>query len=368
MANAVKSGSWARNSAWVDKFWSEKLMLRAQPPNTTSTNHHFHREYVKANTDISLQEATKSQKIPLAFLASVARANAGKSQPVESAKRAVNLLRGVIGAPPLESQLMVKMLAKGFRNLAVKTKKQNPAMLATFVAAIVARWGVEPMWWKRQVALMVLLMFCTVGRGAEISSCPADGIAWVRHDGTQPTDVKNFKPMQHCTSSACRLQQCVRGFLLLMPSRKNRRNSPSWIPVAETSAVAMTIQHLRWRKSVSDGRYLFPARVRVRAEGRGAVSFNPSKEPDSMMSTVSLRFLMRKALVECCGLTQDQANRFGTHSPRVGAIEELRRCGAPAELRQQMGSWMSHEVALTYLQLHPKAQFDILQAMGESPK
>ena len=312
--------------------------------------------------------AIKSQQVALAYLAHVARNSKGASSTVESAKRAINLLREVAGESPLDSQILVRMLARGFRNMSVKTKKQGAAMLATFLSAIVAVWGPSTVWWKRQVALMALLLFCTVGRGAEIAACPSSGIAWVRHDGTQPSDETTFRPIQHCADINCRIPSCVRGFLLLMPSRKNRRNSPSWIPVAETSTVGMMIQHIRWRKSISAGRFLFPARVRVRGDGKSTVTFQPSTEHDSAMSTTSLRALIRKALIECCGLTQEQAAAFGTHSPRIGAMEELRKCGVPAELRQQMGAWMSKEVALTYLQLNPNAQFDILQAMGRSPE
>ena len=310
--------------------------------------------------------AIKSQQAILAFLANVARNSNGATSTVEAAKRAVNLLREVAGQKPIDENVLVRMLARGFRNMSVKTKKQNPALLAAFVASIIAQWGTSLIWWKRQVALMILLLFCTVGRGAEITTCPNEGVAWVRQNGTQPAEDGTFAPIQHCTNPSCRLPNCVRGFLLLLPSRKNRRNSPSWIPVAETSAIGMMIQHKRWRGSVSEGRYLFPARVRTRAGGDGPVTFEPSDQVDSNMSTSSLRFLLRKALVECCGLTVAQAAQFGTHSPRIGGIEELRKCGVPAELRQQMGAWMSRDVALTYLQLNPKAQFDILQKMGQS--
>ena len=78
------------------------------------------------------------------------------------------------------------------------------------------------------------------------------------------------------------------------------------------------------------------------------------------MSTDTLRALLRRALVECCGLTHEQAAEFDTNSPRIGVMEELMKCGVPDELRQQLGNWMSERVALSYLQLNPLAKFDIL--------
>ena len=81
------------------------------------------------------------------------------------------------------------------------------------------------------------------------------------------------------------------------------------------------------------------------------------------MSVNAFRALTHKALRECCNLSQSQANAFGTHSFRIGAIELLRARGVPSELRKQLGGWMSRTAALGYLQLSPSAQLDILQAL-----
>ena len=104
---------------------------------------------------------------------------------------------------------------------------------------------------------------------------------------------------------------------------------------------------------------MFPARKRVRGKGRSNIWFEPN--PEVPMSTSAFRELFRRALRECCGLTEKQAMEFGTHSPRIGALEALRQAGVPAELRQQLGGWMSETVALTYLQLNPGAQFEIVR-------
>ena len=103
---------------------------------------------------------------------------------------------------------------------------------------------------------------------------------------------------------------------------------------------------------------MFPARKRVRGKGRFNIWFEPSLE--SPMSTTAFRDLFRRALRECCGLSEEQAMKFGTHSPRIGALEALRQAGVSSELRQQLGGWMSETVALTYLQLNPNAQFEII--------
>ena len=95
--------------------------------------------------------------------------------------------------------------------------------------------------------------------------------------------------------------------------------------------------------------------------GRNNVFFTPNH--GTHMSTKSFLTLLRTALMECCGLSETQAAMFGNHGARIGALDELRKCGVPEELRQQIGDWMSHEVALSYLQLNPCAQFDVLSQM-----
>ena len=67
----------------------------------------------------------------------------------------------------------------------VRTVRQSPALLAVFVAAITLAWGKSPVWWKRQISLMILITFCTLARGAGVTGCLRRGISWVRYDGTQ---------------------------------------------------------------------------------------------------------------------------------------------------------------------------------------
>ena len=85
--------------------------------------------------------------------------------------------------------------------------------------------------------------------------------------------------------------------------------------------------------------------------------------PVVRMDVGSVRALLRQAISECCDIPAHFAAEYGTHRPRLGAVELLRRHNVPAELRQQMGQWMSQSVALRYLQLPAGEQFDVLHAM-----
>ena len=81
------------------------------------------------------------------------------------------------------------------------------------------------------------------------------------------------------------------------------------------------------------------------------------------MSVDSFRVLVRQALTDCAGLTPEQARQYGTHNLRVGAIEFLSQKGVPAELRQQLGGWLSAASALGYMQLPVGDQLNILQGI-----
>ena len=347
IAQAVTSSSWTRNASWLSKY----------------------QDYTSAYCGAQLaafgmRRTLTSSTIATAFLASVVRENPLAHSRIGSAKRAINLLRAIANKDSLDDNIMVRYLTRGARNAIVRTIRQSPGMLAIYVAAIVRTWGRSRFWWKRQVALMILVSFCTLTRGAGITACLRDGLAWVRKDGTIPSDLVEFTPQQTCNAMQCSHTTCVRGFLLLFPFRKNHRNSPSWIPVAEVNAVAMMARHLRWLSHLPNGRFMFLARKRVRSKNTNNkvnISWAPNTSRNSQMSTASYRQLIRQALVECCNLTEQQAAQFGTHSPRIGSVEELRKCGVPAELRQQLGGWMSHSVALSYMQLDHKAQFDVLE-------
>lgn len=347
-AQAVQSPSWSRNTSWLLKF----------------------RDYIRQHCKNQLltvgeRRTLMSVTIATAFLANVVREKPTAPTRITSAKRAINLLRAIAKHAPLDDSVMIRYMARGARNSTVRTKRQAQALLAMYIAMIIRKWGRSTIWWKRMVALMILVSFCAITRGAGTVSCLRRGVAWVRKDGSQPKNPTAFTPQQSCNAAICSHHSCVRGFLLLLPFRKNRRNSPSWIPIAEKNAVAMMARHLRWVNQLPPGHYLFPARKRIRLtkENGAAVKFIPKATVDSQMSTATFRALTRTALVECCNLTRQQAAKFGTHSFRIGSIEELRKCGVPSELRQQLGGWMSHEVALSYMQLEHGAQFDILEQM-----
>ena len=340
----MTKGSWGRNASWATKF--KKYVQRACPP-------------LAALPD-GMAKAVLSNRLPLAFLASIAREKPKTKTCVDAAKRALNFLRAVLGGRPLDSDYNIRLLARSVRHAIARTVRQSPALPAIFAKAILMNWGVSRTWWKRMTALMVLLALCTLARGAEVVSCRREGIVWVRPDGTQ-IRIPLCNPMCNFGTSTSAILKHLRGFLVLFPSRKNHQSTPTWVPVISSAVVSLLARHLHWLDKVRGPKHgcLFPARRSTRLGRRRA--YIPALAPEAAMSVDSFRKIIRQALVECCNLSAEQAAQYGTHSLRVGAIELLRSKGVPAETRQQLGGWISATSAIGYLQLPVTAQFNILR-------
>ena len=343
IAGAMTKGSWSRNKAWATKF--VRYVHAACP------------EMIKVR---GLGAAFMSDSVVLAFLARITKEKPGTKTCVTAAKRAINFVRSLAGGSPLDKILSVRLLARAVRRSSARTVRQSPAFPIAFARAIIASWGSSDTWWKRMVALMIAMALCMMARGAEMCSCLREGLAWVRPDGTQVRSPF-FVPALTTNPSGAVAAPLIKGFLVLLPSRKNRQATPTWVPVISSTVVSMLARHVQWLDATCGPRNgcLFPARVSARESGSRV--YVPSQSPDAPMSVQSFRALIRLALVECCGLTPQQAREFGTHSLRIGAMELLRSKGVPAELRQQLGGWMSAVSALGYLQLPVSAQFNILR-------
>ena len=342
IAKAMKKGSWARNKSWALKF---AHYARGACPDLVSA--------------LGIRVAVMSDRVPLAFLANVVRDRPSETTSVKAAKRAINFLRSLCGSPSLDDDPNIRLFARAARRSVARTVRQSPGLPMTFARAIMGVWGSSRVWWQRMVALMALLAICTVARGADVVSCLREGLSWVRSDGTQvrsPYFVPALTAGPHGPDPA----SAVKGFMILIPSRKNKQASPTWIPVVAVTVISLLAVHVRWLDSAIGTRCgcMFPARVASRRAGRRV--YVPASSPDAAMSVDSFRRLLRQALVQCCGLNEGQAAHYGTHSLRIGAVEHLRSLGISAEMRQQLGGWMSASAALGYLQLPVSAQFNIL--------
>ena len=344
--DALSVSTWERNASWAVKFAN------------------YIREFCPDLVDgDSVAPAVARQDVIFGFLSKVDEDHPGTKTVVKSARRAINALRSFMGLPTLENDLRTSLLIRAGKMRLVRTVKQSAGIPIVMLVAITSSWGQSPIWWKRQVALMILVGVLALARGAGVTSCLSRGVSWVACLGHQLPPDPSFRPAVRCDRSGCAHPRCVKGFLILIPFRKNKQDAPTWIPIAEKNAISLMAQHLSFLHGLQ------PATTSMFL-GRDSVSFVkgrpvylPLTHPGSRMSTEEFRALIRLSLRECCGLSQEQAELYGTHSLKIGAIELLRSRGVGQELRQQLGGWMSSASALRYLQLTPSVQFDVLKSL-----
>ena len=346
LIDALSLSTWERNASWAGKFAD---YIRDNCPSLTS--------------GVSVAPAVAREDAVLAFLANVNRRCPGSKTVVKAARRAINALRSLMGLPSLENHMRANLLAKASRMRNVSTVKQSAGIVPVMLAAMIHGWGRSRVWWKRQTVLMALLGFVTLARGAGVTSCLDTGVAWVACVGHILPHDPYFKPEVRCDRSGCVHPRCVKGFLNLIPFRKNRQDAPTWIPVAEKNTIDLMVKHLEFRRGLNPATTaMFLDRDNV-SFVNGTPVFLPLTHAGSGMTTNTFRSLLRMALRECCGLSQELSEQYGTHSLKIGAIELLRSRGVGQELRQQLGGWMSSASALRYLQLTPGIQFDVLKSL-----
>ena len=214
------------------------------------------------------------------------------------------------------------------------------------VLAIVKRWGNSRTWWKVMVASLIIIMFMSLLRGAGALSIPVDGVAWIFglvESSVPPAD-----------------QRGLSGCLLLVPSRKSKQTAPSWIPLRAGYATQVLSRFCSWRqRHVLDNTFLFPSRKQNKA--RGSTRWFPHTQNN--LSSDSFLLLLRRALMEVCGLSAQQALRFTLHSLRVGGINYYKRLGVSIGMRAQIASHKSLQTSRRYLRLLPHERLSELARM-----
>ena len=273
-----------------------------------------------------------NNEIALDFLAAVADEDAGMMRP-QAAVRAIDFIRKLLGVRELKADPRTRMLLEGVRRanprLPVGALPFPPFMLA----AVATRWGNSKCWWKRMVALMTLLAFLAMLRGAELVAVPRRGLCWV--NGAVEVMDPEVTPRIHT------------GVLMLLPSRKSSQSQPSWAVVKACFATKLLRRHIAFLNvTVPGNRYLFPARKRRVSAGR-RVNWVPNTS--SGISTSSFLSLLRRALQQICGLTHEQAAKFTLHSLRVGGMNYLHRMGVPIPMCAKLMAHKSPATSRLYL-------------------
>ena len=284
----------------------------------------------------------EDNNLALDFLAHVADENKGRSR-VQSAMRAINFIRRMMDIPSLAGDPRAALLKQGVLRSQPHAPRGALPFPPVLLFAIADAWGSSPTWWKRMVATMLAVCFLSLLRGAGILTVPNRTVVWVYDfsESDQP-------PPPGAPHS---------GALLLVPARKSSQTAPSWVPVASGTLLA---NHVRWRSRHARGNpFLFPSRAP--ANHRGRTVWRPNKS--NRMSTSSFATLLRLALREVCGLSDEDAAKFNVQSLRVGGINYYKRAGVGIGMRAAIASHKSLATSKLYLRLLPTEQLRELNAL-----
>ena len=70
------------------------------------------------------------------------------------------------------------------------------------------------------------------------------------------------------------------------------------------------------------------------------------------------------AMVECCGLTKDQVEKYGLHSMRRGGNTALWKAGSTKEQRMRIAGWKSPAIDEEYIQTSLEEDLEFATAFG----
>lgn len=323
--------SLSRIASWANKFH------RFVESETTRLGHARVPPALVADNDVALR-----------FLAETADEDLGRTR-VAAALRALNFVRKLIGVTTLSDDPRIPLLREGVLRLQPHAPTGAVPFPVKLLVAIAQRWGSSSKWWKRMVATVATVAFLSLLRGAGVLSIPSRTVTWV--------DGLNESRDPPAPGSP------VSGALLLVPSRKSSQSSPSWVPIRHGIATELLAAHVRWRRRKAVGNsFLFPSRRLKKLSNRRPVWV---PHGSNRLSQASLVSLIRQALVDVCGLSEQQAARFTVHSLRVGGINYYKRIGVSIGMRAKIASHKSLVTSRKYLRLLPIEKLVELSSMAD---
>ena len=209
------------------------------------------------------------------------------------------------------------------------------------VIRIAEAYGKSKHWWLLQVATMIALGFVAIMRLGELTPLKIEGVVLVSRGGIEmKVSELDFVP---------RLKD-IKGAFLGVRWRKSDQARCVGVPISCRVALGLLLRHLRLLKRA--GRSvgpLFPSRV--------GGSVGSKRSPSNSVSNSSVSNALRKALVEVCGLSEEQAKLFAGHSLRVGGSNYMRKLGVEDEVHRLVGDWASLVSSTGYYALSSAEQF-----------
>lgn len=302
-------------------------------------------------------EALASNTACRLFLVYLADKGLGKTV-VPAAKTMLNSHRALAhpGITPLDELKSVKMLLESIRKNIISRDMQAPGLVVAQVNLILLGWGMSSRWDEVMMAAVIGIGFQATLRPIEISCLGSRALWWVLLSGEEIRCDFSAPPPPIAS---------IRGVILALLPRKNRKGHMSYLPSPAGKVVSTMWRHANnMHQLCPHSRFFFPARMQPRRGPRrtyhAKAKWVPNPENPFSQNSIST-VAIPTALLYCCNIAREDSLIFSGYSLRVGGTTHHEESGTAESVRKNLAEWMSLATARHYLQHAPSTQFDLLK-------
>lgn len=296
-------------------------------------------EEVVVGASEGIQELLKDVEGIEVFIGSLVVRKVGFSVP-RSARRFLSASRIRLGMPSLNEIKALSEIIAGHERSTPRHVKQAEGLEVDDVVRIAETYGASKNWWLIQIALIIAVIFVAIMRLGEVRPLKMEGVVLALKNGKE-CKVSEIKTIPR--------KRNVKGAFLGVRWRKADQKRCVGVPISCRLTLGLLLRHLRLLKQAGRSHgLLFPSRIMTVPETRN---------PRNKVSGSSFNDALRKALVDVCGLTPDQADLFSGHSGRVGGSNYMRKLGIEDDVHRQVGDWASLTSSRGYYALSANEQF-----------
>ena len=314
IAGVRSTSEWQRHQSWIDKF---NVMADAVCEQSGLV---WSREQQLANMHLARL-----------FLTEVLHENKGRTRP-DSARRALNTQRAMIGLPTLNGNKAIADIIKVAKVSAPRRPRQVEALHVQDLRSLVRHFAASSSWYTRQLAPMMALGYMGLLRCGEFRRVKTAGLVTIDSDGNR------FR------IAALTEGRTIVAAYIHLPWRKQHGDKDVWIPISCAATANMLLEQQRWAASFGC-EYLFPSRARSAAATGTSIPNRRRPIGDDQFYK-----LFRKGLTEACHFPPGATHLWSGHSFRIGASNYLRSIGVDPEVHRLLGGWASLRSSHSYMQ------------------
>lgn len=289
-----------------------------------------------------LRELLQDNELCKLFIRRLFKREVGFSVP-RACRRHLSAARQRLRLPSLNEDSELADLIRGYERSMPRTVVQALSLSVDDIQRIAHHWGGSKDWWKVNLSTLMAVGFICILRGVEVRRLKVEGVRLVSKEARE-VSASEVVPLPTVDA--------VKGAFIHLVWRKSKQAHDVWVPISCRLVLKLLLKQLTMLRAVGRTQGpLFPSRTGV---GGGRSLKNSIGEK-------AMKDGMRKALIEVCGMTRDQALLYKGHSLRVGGSNHMRLLGVADEVHRLMGGWASLVSSRGYFQLGTDEQLKVAE-------